>query len=248
MEQYRNEEEQMEALRRWWKENGLSTVAAIVIALAAGFGWQAWQAHDVSSQDEASDLYQAMLRSLGAEELTATQQGIEIAEQLKSDFTGSTYAQFAALHLAAQDVRENNLPAAEAQLRWVLGKASSGSDTAQIAQLRLARVMAAAGDVDQALNILDKANSGPYAASYAVARGDILLAAARVDEARDAFGVAMALASSGTQGMNLQVLQQKVESLTPIPPRAVDAITSEEEATFVDSMPSTVEPTETPEE
>ena len=43
MEQYRTEEEQVEALRRWWNENGKSTVAVIVIALAAGLGWQAWQ-------------------------------------------------------------------------------------------------------------------------------------------------------------------------------------------------------------
>ena len=46
MEPYNTEEEQVEALRRWWDENGRSTIAAIVIALAAGFGWQAWQKHD----------------------------------------------------------------------------------------------------------------------------------------------------------------------------------------------------------
>lgn len=238
MEQYRTEDEQVDALRRWWKENGLSIVAAIAIALAAGFGWQAWQAHEVRSEEQASDLYQAMLRAFGSQEPAAGAPGIELAEQLKSEFTGTTYAQFAALHLAAQAVQQDNLPEAEAQLRWVLGKAAGGSDIAQIAQLRLARVLAAAGDTDQALTILDKADPGPYGASYAVARGDILLAVARGDEAREAYSVAMtAAASGGGQGVSLAVLQQKLESLTPVPPRPVAEL-SAEEAGALEPMPN----------
>ena len=46
MEEYRTEEEQVEALRRWWDENGRSTIAAIVIALSVGFGWQAWKSNE----------------------------------------------------------------------------------------------------------------------------------------------------------------------------------------------------------
>jgi predicted negative regulator of RcsB-dependent stress response len=247
VEQYRDEDEQVEALRRWWKENGVSTVAAVVIALAAGFGWQAWQSHDAGSQDAASNLYQAMLRSLGTEDVTAEQQGIELAEQLKSEFSGSTYAQFAGLHLAALAVRQNDLPAAEAQLRWVLTKASSGSDTAQIARLRLARVVAASGDVDQALKMLDSGDEGPYAASYAVARGDTLLAAARNEEAREAYSTAVALSAGDARGVNLQVLQQKLESLSPVPPRAVDALASED-AGVGEAIPSATQANEMPEE
>jgi predicted negative regulator of RcsB-dependent stress response len=63
VEQYRTEEEQVEALRRWWNENGKSTVAVIVIALAAGLGWQAWQRESGNQREQASDLYQALLRA-----------------------------------------------------------------------------------------------------------------------------------------------------------------------------------------
>ena len=38
MESYRTEEEQVEALKRWWDENGRSTMTAVVLALVAGFG------------------------------------------------------------------------------------------------------------------------------------------------------------------------------------------------------------------
>ena len=119
------------------------------------------------------------------------------AEQLKSEFGSTTYAQFAALHLAALAVNEGKLPDAEAQLRWVLGKADKGSDIAQVAQLRLARVLAASGATDQALAILAEAEPGAYGASYAAAKGDILLAAGRNDEARDAYSLAVASAAGG---------------------------------------------------
>jgi predicted negative regulator of RcsB-dependent stress response len=222
VEQYRTEEEQVEALRRWWNENGRSTLAAVVLALGAGFGWQAWQANEVRQQEQASDLYQALLQAIGTEEVSTGGAGaIDLAEQLKSDFNGTTYAQFAALHLAALAVNEGKLPEAEAQLRWVLGRAAAGSDTARVAQLRLARVVASSGDTDQALTILTEVEPGSYGASYAAAQGDILLAAGRNDEARDAYNQALGLAGGGGQGVNLPVLQQKLQSLTPVPARTL---------------------------
>jgi predicted negative regulator of RcsB-dependent stress response len=224
VEIYQNEQEQVEALRRWWNENGRSMLAAVVIALAAGFGWQAWQAREARQHEQASDMYQALLRTFGTQEAAAAPQtGVEIAEQLKSEFGSTTYAQFAALHLAAMAVNDGKLSDAEQQLRWVLGKADSGSDTAQVAQLRLARVLAASGDSDQALAILNKAAPGPYGASYAAVRGDILLAAGRKDEAREAYTQAVALAGSGEAQAALPALQQKLQSLSPQPARAPGA-------------------------
>ena len=236
MDQYRTEEEQVEALRRWWDENGKSTIAAIVIALAAGFGWQTWKANDQRAQENASDIYQAMLQIVGAGDTSPGQleTGVGLAEQLKSEYSGSTYAQFAALHLARLAVDENDLAEAEAQLRWVLGKAAKGTDTAQVAQMRLARVIAASGDTDQALAILEQGGEGPYQASYAVARGDILLALGRNDEAREAYSNARMLATSSQGQVNLPALEQKLQSLTPIPARTI--------ATPAEVMPAAAEP------
>jgi len=225
VEEYRTEEEQVEALRRWWDENGKSTIAAIVIAVAVGFGWQSWKANDQRAQEGASDSYQAMLQTLGAGDASPEQleTSVGLAEQLKNEYSGSTYAQFAALHLARMAVDENNLAEAEAQLRWVLGKAAKGSDTAQVAQLRLARVVAGSGDTDQALAILEQGGEGPYQASYALARGDILLALGRNDEAREAYSNARMQAASSQGQVNLPALEQKLQSLTPIPARTIAA-------------------------
>jgi predicted negative regulator of RcsB-dependent stress response len=191
-------------------------------------------------------LYQALLRTIETPASSSGPQGVELAEQLKTEFSGSSYAQFAALQLAAMAVQNGNLAEAEAQLRWVLGKATSGSDVAQVAQLRLARVVAAAGNTDQALDILGKAAPGAYAASYALAQGDILLAASRSDEARDAYTRAMAAAGSGSPGVNLAVLQQKLQSLTPIPPQSRTQTESAEpiEAATTPTAPDTTDASE----
>ena len=190
MDQYRTEEEQVEALRRWWDENGRSTIVAIVIAVSLSFAYQTWKGNAERQRENASDLYQAMLQSMvGAQGDAAMEgQGVAMAEQLKSEYGGSTYAQFAALHLARLAVDKGELAEAESQLRWVLGKADKGSDTGQLAQLRLARVLAASGDSDQALAILDSAGQGSYQAS-------------------------------NPGQVNLQTLQQKLQSLNPVPAR-----------------------------
>ncbi len=218
MDEYRTEEEQVEALRRWWDENGKSTVAAVVVALAAGLGWQAFGDYQERQTQQASDMYQSLTRSIGDKRgADVPQQSLELAGQIKRNFASSTYAQFAALHLAAIHVERGELEEAEAELRWVLGKADAGSDTHRITQLRLARVLAARGEVDQALAIIDGAGEGAFGASYAAAKGDILLGEGRRDEAKVAYMQAFALASASPQAQT-GVLQQKLRSLTPITP------------------------------
>jgi len=218
VEEFRTEEEQVEALRRWWKENGASTLVAIAVALAGAFGWQGWQAHQEGQAEAASEIYQSMMQSLESGDSDDIQRAMDTAESLKKDFPSSAYAQFASLHLAAIEVDNNDLAQAEEQLRWVLGKADTKSDLGQVAQLRLARVLAASGDSEQALKILS-AGSETYGASFSMARGDILLSEGRNDEAREAFlSTQLKMASnsnSNAAGMNLPSLQAKLQSLTP---------------------------------
>ena len=63
---------------------------------------------------------------------------------------------------------------------------------------------------------MNEGEAGTYGASYAVARGDVLFAEGRDDEARDAYRQALSLAGA-LGGVNLPALQQKLQSLTPIP-------------------------------
>jgi predicted negative regulator of RcsB-dependent stress response len=242
---FRTEEEQVEAMKRWWDENGKSTIAAIVLALAAGFGWQGWQGYQVEQRQAASDVYQTLLQALSGAEQGAIDhsEAVKLAGQLKKDYVGSTYAQFAALQLARIAVQDGNLATAEAELRWVLEKAGKGGDVALIAELRLARILASRGDTEQALAILDAAGDNPYAASYEAARGDILLAQGLEAEAREAYIRARNFATAGAVQPSINMLEQKLQSLSPVPERELTQ-PAETDPTVSDSavLNSTAEP------
>jgi predicted negative regulator of RcsB-dependent stress response len=220
VESYRTEEEQVEALKRWWQENGRGTIIGVVLALGLGFGWQAWQKNQATAAANASLTFQQMLAGLAADDAAGEQVARSIAERLKDEYRGSTYAQFAALHLARLAVKDNNLAQAETELRWVLAMADVDSDIHKVAQLRLGRVLAAAGKTDEALGLLTGTGT-EYQASFAIARGDVLLAEGREADALDAYRAAAA--TLGGEQPLPPGLSEKLEYLEAREPGAAEA-------------------------
>ncbi|MHC9036859.1 tetratricopeptide repeat protein, partial [Cobetia marina] len=53
-EELRSEEEQLEAIKRWWSENGKSLIAGVVLAGAGIFAFKAWQNYEASQSEAAS--------------------------------------------------------------------------------------------------------------------------------------------------------------------------------------------------
>ena len=56
------DEEQVEALKRWGDENGRSTLIAVGLAVAGTVGWQQYQQWDAGQAAAASDQYAEVLR------------------------------------------------------------------------------------------------------------------------------------------------------------------------------------------
>jgi predicted negative regulator of RcsB-dependent stress response len=186
MADHLEDDEQIEALKRWWDENGKSTLVAVALAVAGTVGWQQYQGWTVSQAEQASEVWESMQQLLTSTVAGAEGDARELADLLKNDFSGSAYAQFAAMRVAALDVAAGDLDKAEGELRWALAKAGAQSELGQLIQLRLARVLAAQDDDGGALAILE-AGAGAYPAAYAIARGDIHMAAGRDQEALDAY-------------------------------------------------------------
>ena len=44
MEVYDSEREQIEAMKKWWAQNGKAIITGLVLGLAALIGWQQWSA------------------------------------------------------------------------------------------------------------------------------------------------------------------------------------------------------------
>ena len=92
MAEHMQDEADLEALKRWWDENGKGIVAAVVVAVLGTVGWQQYQGFTASKAEAASDLYASMLsiqlEGDDPEQLAA------LAAQLKESHSGSTYARF----------------------------------------------------------------------------------------------------------------------------------------------------------
>lgn len=208
MADHMEDEADLEALKRWWDENGKGIVAAVLVAVLGTVGWQQYQGFSVSKTEAASDLYATMLaiQLEGGESETL----VALSAQLKEEHSGSNYARFGAMLEARVAVEANDLDAAESALRWALAAGDTRSDIGQLIQLRLARVIAAQGKEAEALAILSQ-GSEAYPVAYAQAQGDIHLAAGRDDEALAAYRQGRDLATE--LGQYSVVLDNKVRTL-----------------------------------
>jgi predicted negative regulator of RcsB-dependent stress response len=203
------EEEQLEAISQWWRENRTSVVAAVVLTLGGTMGWSQYESYTEEQSTAAADAYDALL--LQREAGTSPNELAELSAELRASHAGDTFADFGSLQVASAAVAAGDLELARGELEAVMATVELDSTLGQLSQLRLARVLAAAGDEDAAIAILQK-GSQSFPASYAQALGDIHLSAGREDAALMAYETAqMELQSLGAQG---GLVEAKVNALS----------------------------------
>lgn len=212
---FRTEEEQIEALKTWWQESGKSTLVAIALGVAVVFGWQGWQKQQQAEVEAASAVYQNLLSAVQSPsgELSETQRATaqHLATSLREDYPDSTYAIFAALYEARFAVQENSLDAAEGALRWVLAKEPEQELLLQ-AKLRLARVLVAKQQYDDAMALLSGDNAG-FAALYEELKGDIYWAQDDRQQALNAYQQAQQLNLQAEAPKTNPLLDMKLQQL-----------------------------------
>ncbi|MBQ0744199.1 MAG: tetratricopeptide repeat protein [Pseudomonas sp.] len=188
---YQTEEEQVEKIKELWNRHGIPLLTGVVIALAGVFGWQGWTNYQDTKAANASALYQSMLETVMAGEgEEARARSAELAEQIRSEYAGTRYAQFAGLMQAKMAVEAGDMSGAEKVLREVADEA--GDETLQeVARQRLARVLADQERAEEGLELFSGEVSGALLAGREEVRGDLLLGLGRVDEARAAYTAAM---------------------------------------------------------
>ena len=209
MDVYKTEDEQVEALKKWWEENGKSIVAGVVLGLGAIFGWRAWQEFDRQQMEAASILYQN-LNNLAVEEENNQNEINVISDKIVEDYGSTSYAVFARLSQAKLAVDHKDYQAAADHLRWALENNDEMSID-HLIRLRLARVLAAMKQFDEALNVLDVTDKGEFDTSYDEVKGDILLARGDIESARDSYQ--MAIVKKRSANLDVSVLEMKLDDL-----------------------------------
>ncbi|MGQ0657778.1 MAG: YfgM family protein [Chromatiales bacterium] len=209
MDIYTSEQEQVEAIKKWLKENGVPIVVGLMLGLGGISGWRYWQAHKEDRAEAASALFAQVTTAIRSEQ---TSRAGEIAKQVVTNYGDTTYAAFAALTLAKLAVQEQDLPSATQHLEWVL-EHSKQESLRRIARMRMARVLLAAGKPGEAWAQLEKLPAADPSAALAELRGDVLLAQGSKDGAGQQYLKAYANAEPQEQHNESGALALKLGNL-----------------------------------
>jgi predicted negative regulator of RcsB-dependent stress response len=227
----RTDEEQIEALKTWWNENGFKTGLAIILLIAGYFGWQTWEGKMASESENASKLWQETMDIFSTEDsgrILGLDQRLAIngkADQLKSEFSGTAYAHFAAALKAKLAVEKGDLDLAATELQWSIDNGAERA-TEIIMRLRLARVESARGNPKLALEMIQSADTGAHKSAYEEAKGDFYVQLGDSESAFTAYEAAV-LSNESTSPAARNILELKLSQVRPVDNRAEFGIENE---------------------
>ncbi len=213
MSEQLTDDEQVEVLKKWWKENGTAIVVGIVIGVGAIIGFWKWTEYKETRSLAASALYDEFVTAIGDEKIDAATS----YESLKKDYEGTTYAALSALRMAAVDYAKGDTDKAIEHLRWATSHPGHDS-VGHIARLRLAKMLVAKNALDEAEKLLKDISEPAFDAKYAVIKGDIYRMRGDIEKARSAYELALASTSFG--GKQRELVQMKLDDLGAKPAAA----------------------------
>ena len=206
MEIYETEEEQVEALKRWWKENSTSTIVGLAMGVIIILGWNYYQDHKKNQSAQASAIYDQLLKAEAEDKKDAID---KLAEHMQQQFKSTEYAVFSGLIQAKVKYQQGDAVAAKQILTTIA--AGSNKELSNIAKIRLVRLMLDAGEYEQGLQVINEVDAkaaSSYSSNYDELVGDLYVALDRLDEARTSYQNAL------RNGQPSPLLQFKIDDLT----------------------------------
>lgn len=207
MEVYATEEQQVEAIKQWFKKYGNLLSWILIIGLGLYSAIQYWQHHQKVVKTKASDEYGALLQAIEAKDNTTVE---HTANLLVKDYESSVYAIFANFFLVDDYVKNKYWEQAENKLKWIIEHASQPQLVA-LAQWRLMKAYAAQGKESEAIAVYDQRKSDTYVSLMAELKGDILLK--KGDKAQAMKAYEFAYSAAPEEGMHGPLLKMKMDEL-----------------------------------
>jgi len=205
VEVYTTENEQVDAVRRFFAENGKALAIGVVLGIAALGGWRYWQSHESTAMADSSVAFQQANQAM----TDKNAQGVEDLEKFAQS-NKNNYGVFASLQLADHFVEAKDFANAEKQLVAAQSQAKE-ENLLSLVSLRLARVQSQQKKFDDALKTLDGVKGEGWIALQQDVRGDVLLAKGDAKGAREAFS--KGLDSKPSQTLQ-NVLRMKLNNLS----------------------------------
>ena len=209
------EEEQLETIKKWWKNYGnlITIFISLVLLCVAGYRYMNWH-HDKVKQ-QASNAYENMMVAFSNHDIKSVR---SYATELTKDYSNTVYADIAHLALAKVYTEKNKLDEAKSELQQVVSN-SHMIPLKQIAKIRIARILASAKDYTNALNELSSIDDRTYLPVINELKGDIYGATGQYQNAINSYRLAItAVKSNGLGNLFLEMktneLAIKTQSVT----------------------------------
>ncbi|MFC1014624.1 YfgM family protein [Pasteurella multocida] len=164
------EEQELNEIKTWWKENYKTLIASIIIAFGGVFGWNYWQSHQLNKIQQTSAQYEQALYSTADFASKSAQ-----IEQFVQANSKTSYAVLALLEKAKVEVEKKEFAQAEQSLKQALAQ-STDENLSSITALRLASVQYQQQAFDMALDSLKQVKESSWDSRKNLLIGDILLA------------------------------------------------------------------------
>jgi len=208
VEVYQTEEQQVEAIKGYWKENGNMIIGGLILGFASFIGFNLYQESQLEQEVELSDSYQILIESSAKDAKAFT----ENAGKFIKENGNSSYVALTSLALAKDAATHKDWAEAQKQLLSAISTAPSDGIKG-IATLRLARVQIQLEQFDAALSTLVKTLPASFLAAVEETKGDTYLQQGKQDLARNAYQAAITaggLATSPSLQMKLDDLAQSL--------------------------------------
>ncbi|TMO69150.1 YfgM family protein [Pseudoalteromonas aurantia] len=199
MEIYSTEEQQAEAIKQFFRDNGVSLALGIVLGLGGLYGWKAYNQSQITNAEAASNAYSEIVEG---EEVLAN------AESFIANNSDSNYAVLAAFVAAKEAVDKQQYSVATEKLRFAADTVKN-LELKATALTRLARIQLTQQKLDEALATLNTPMPASFDAQVSEIKGDVYLEKGDKQSARTHYQAAV----SASKDTNNTLLQNKLDDL-----------------------------------
>ena len=201
------EQEQLDALKTWWKDNSKWVIMALIAVLVAYAALTYWKNYQGKQASEAATLYAEVLKQVASNDPKRINDSVAA---LVAKYGSTAYASRAQLLAVQANMQAKDLALAKTQLEWVVSHASE-SGLQDTARLKLASILLDEKSYTEAMKLLDATHPEAFVGLFSDLKGDVLAAQGKTDDARAAYKLAFEKMDSKSAYRNL--IQLKLDGL-----------------------------------
>ncbi|KTD61678.1 YfgM family protein [Legionella spiritensis] len=210
MSVYMTEDEQIDAIKKWWSRHSTWITILVSLLLLGVSGYKYWNWHQYKIKTQASNAYEHLILAFSNENNKDIR---AYSNQLINEYGQTVYADVARMTLAKLYIKKNDYNKARDMLDYV-AKHSTMSAFKQIAKLRISRLFVAEKQFDKALTELSVVDDGAYMPLINELKGDIFAATGKYQQAILSYKEAMS--QTRIKGMGNLFLEMKTNELASL--------------------------------